>query len=60
MARRAVLRHGGAVVAESDDLVRVLETSRPPTYYLPRTAFADGMLAAVDRPTFCEWKGVAR
>ncbi len=59
MARRAVLRHGGAVVAESDDLVRVLETSHPPTYYLPRTAFTDGMLAAVDRRTFCEWKGVA-
>ena len=59
MDRRAVLRHGGAVVAESDDLVRVLETSHPPTYYLPRTAFTDGMLVPVPERTFCEWKGVA-
>ncbi|MET0191538.1 uncharacterized protein (DUF427 family) [Pseudonocardia sediminis] len=59
MKRHAVLRHAGAVVAESDDLVRVLETSHPPTYYLPRTAFSDGMLAAVERRTFCEWKGIA-
>ncbi|TCK27681.1 DUF427 domain-containing protein [Pseudonocardia endophytica] len=73
MHRRAVLRHAGAVVAESDDLVRVLETSHPPTYYVPRTAFTDGMLVPVEpggrssakptgwgrHSTFCEWKGVA-
>lgn len=57
--RRAVLRHAGVVVASSDDLVRVLETSHPPTYYLPRTAFTEGVLAAVERRTFCEWKGIA-
>jgi uncharacterized protein (DUF427 family) len=45
---------------DTDDLVRVLETSHPPTYYLPRTAFTDGVLRPVERETFCEWKGVAR
>ena len=35
--RRAVLRHGGVVVADTTDLVRILETSHPPTFYLPRT-----------------------
>ena len=57
--RRAVLRHGGVVVADTTDLVRVLETSHPPTFYLPRTAF-DGFLRPVQRTTSCEWKGVAR
>jgi len=57
--RRAVLRHGGVVVADTDDLVRVLETSHPPTYYLPRQAFGSH-LVPVERTTVCEWKGVAR
>ncbi|MFC5136856.1 DUF427 domain-containing protein [Actinomycetospora rhizophila] len=58
--RRAVVTHGGTVVADSDDLVRVLETSHPPTWYLPRTAFADGVLRPAQRRTVCEWKGTAR
>jgi uncharacterized protein (DUF427 family) len=57
--RRAVLRHGGVVVADTADLVRILETSHPPTYYLPRAAFGP-YLVATERTTFCEWKGVAR
>ena len=57
--RRAVLRYGGVVVADTDDLVRVLETSHPPTYYLPRQAFGN-YLVPVERTTVCEWKGVAR
>jgi uncharacterized protein (DUF427 family) len=57
--RRAVLRHGGVVVADTTDLVRILETSHPPTFYLPRAAFAEH-LRPVDRMTFCEWKGAAR
>ena len=31
-----VIRFGGQVVADSRDAVRVLETSHPPVYYLPR------------------------
>ncbi|WP_243417986.1 DUF427 domain-containing protein [Actinomycetospora cinnamomea] len=58
--RRAVVTHAGAVVADTDDVVRVLETSHPPTYYLPRTAFADGVLRPAQRRTVCEWKGTAR
>ncbi len=58
-SRRAVLRYGGVVVADTTDLVRVLETSHPPTFYLPRTAFGE-FLTPVDKTTFCEWKGVAR
>ena len=58
-SRRAVLRYGGVVVADTTDLVRVLETSHPPTFYLPRTAFG-AYLTPADRTTFCEWKGAAR
>ncbi|MDD7927420.1 DUF427 domain-containing protein [Actinomycetospora chibensis] len=58
--RRAVVTHGGTVVADTDDVVRVLETSHPPTWYLPRTAFAEGVLRPARRRTVCEWKGTAR
>ena len=57
--RRAVVRHGGVVVADTTDLVRILETSHPPTFYLPRTAFG-AHLRPAQRTTVCEWKGVAR
>ena len=57
--RRAVLRHGGVVVADTTDLVRILETSHPPTFYLPRSAFGT-YLHPARRTTFCEWKGTAR
>ncbi len=50
---------GGAVVARSAATLRVLETSHPPTYYLPRTAFADGVLRPAAGTSFCEWKGEA-
>ena len=50
---------GGLVVAASDQSWRVLETSHPPTYYLPRAAFADGALRPATGHTWCEWKGQA-
>ncbi|MDD7921357.1 DUF427 domain-containing protein [Actinomycetospora callitridis] len=58
--RRAIVTHGGTVVADTDDVVRVLETSHPPTWYLPRTAFTEGVLRPAQRRTVCEWKGTAR
>jgi uncharacterized protein (DUF427 family) len=52
---------GGTEVLRSDRALRVLETSHPPTYYLPRGAFAGGVLrpARDHRATVCEFKGVA-
>jgi uncharacterized protein (DUF427 family) len=58
--RRVVVTHAGTVVADSDDVVRVLETSHPPTFYLPSAAFTDGVLRPAERRTVCEWKGTAR
>jgi uncharacterized protein (DUF427 family) len=50
---------GGVVVASTTDGWRVLETSHPPTYYLPRAAFLDGALRPAVGSSFCEWKGYA-
>jgi uncharacterized protein (DUF427 family) len=37
-----------------------LETSHPPTYYLPRDAFTEGVLRPAAGASLCEWKGQAR
>jgi uncharacterized protein (DUF427 family) len=58
VARRARIVHGGTLVLDTDDVVRVLETSHPPTYYLPRSEFRVPLLPA-PRLTMCEWKGEA-
>ena len=50
---------GGQVVARTTEALRVLETSHPPTYYLPRSAYAEGVLEPVHGSSFCEWKGHA-
>jgi len=50
---------GGERVASSDGTWRVLETSHPPTYYVPRADFVDGALRPVEGTSFCEWKGEA-
>jgi uncharacterized protein (DUF427 family) len=56
--RRARIVHGGILVLDTEDVVRVLETFHPPTYYLPRAEFRVPLLAA-PRVTVCEWKGEA-
>ena len=50
---------GGEVVARSTRTLRVLETSHPPTYYVPVADFAPGVLRPVNGTTYCEWKGQA-
>lgn len=56
---RIRIRLGGRVIAETTGAVRVLETSHPPVYYLPLSAFADGVLTPVGGATWCEFKGQA-
>jgi len=50
---------GGVEICETSTSWRVLETSHPPTYYLPRHAFLDGALVPAHGRSFCEWKGEA-
>jgi uncharacterized protein (DUF427 family) len=51
---------GGQVIASTTRAWRVLETSHPPTYYLPRDAFTEGVLRPAAGASLCEWKGQAR
>ncbi len=50
---------GAVVVAWTTRALRVLETSHPPTYYLPEASFADGVLRPATGTTYCEFKGTA-
>jgi uncharacterized protein (DUF427 family) len=51
--------HNGVTVVSTNDAVRVLETSHPPTYYLPIADFAEGILEPVSGNSYCEFKGMA-
>ncbi len=50
----------GRALADSTRALRVLETSHPPAYYLPREDVDLTNLHEVSRSTLCEWKGTAR
>jgi uncharacterized protein (DUF427 family) len=56
--RHVVVRFGG-VVAETRSALRVLETSHPPAWYLPRGSFAPGALRPAEGASWCEFKGTA-
>ena len=60
VARRVVIRLGGEVIVDTDDVVRVLETSHPPVYYLPISAFTTSALTPGEGSSYCEFKGGAR
>lgn len=46
-------------LVDTKDALRVLETSHPPTYYIPKRDIAMDYLIANDYQTVCEFKGVA-
>jgi uncharacterized protein (DUF427 family) len=50
---------GGEVIAETRRALRVLETSHPPVYYLPREDVRREVLQAETGATVCEYKGRA-
>lgn len=49
----------GEVIAESSNAKRVLETSHPPTYYIPPADIRTDLFASTDGQSWCEWKGMA-
>ena len=51
---------GGVTIAETQRAVRTLETSHPPSYYIPPGDIAHGVLIPAEDSSFCEWKGHAR
>lgn len=58
--RRITVEFAGVVICDTRSAWRVLETSHPPTYYLPAVEFAPGSLVPAGGSSFCEWKGRAR
>ncbi|MBX7492196.1 DUF427 domain-containing protein [Qipengyuania sp. 1NDW9] len=58
--RHIVIRHQGVTLADTRSAWRTLETSHPPTYYLPPADVATQHLAPNARRSMCEWKGQAR
>lgn len=58
-SERVTVELGGVTVADTSEALRVLETSHPPTYYLPRSAFVDGALQPAFGTSWCEFKGSA-
>jgi uncharacterized protein (DUF427 family) len=55
-----VIAFGGQTIVKTSSAHRVLETSHPPVYYIPREEIAAGALVpAGGRTSFCEWKGSA-
>ncbi len=50
---------GGRTIARSERVLRVLETSHPPVYYLPVDDVEPGVLHPVDHIEVCEFKGLA-
>ncbi len=57
--RHVRIEHRGIVIAETRRPVRTLETSHPPSWYIPPDDVTQRVLRRSDRRSFCEWKGEA-
>jgi uncharacterized protein (DUF427 family) len=51
--------HRGVIIADTHAAIRVLETSQPPAFYLPKTDVAMDLLHTTASRSVCEWKGSA-
>ena len=58
-AARIRVEYRGKLIVDASSAKRVLETSHPPSYYVPPADIAEGVLIASERRSFCEYKGVA-
>lgn len=56
---RIVIEHAGQIIADTQGSVRTLETSHPPSYYIPPADIAPGVLRRAAGTSLCEWKGAA-
>ena len=57
--RRVVVTFAGVTIADTSRAVRILETSHPPTFYLPLDDVRRDLLRPAEGASFCEWKGAA-
>ena len=59
VAKRLRVVFAGRTIADTTDAWRVLETSHPPVYYLPRWSIDGSALVPAAGSSFCEFKGRA-
>lgn len=58
-AARILIEHRGVIVADTRASIRTIETSHPPSYYIPPADIAPAVLRRAPGSSFCEWKGTA-
>ena len=58
--REVVVQWGGVEIARTRRAVRVLETSHPPSFYLPWADVARQFFETAAGSSHCEWKGPAQ
>lgn len=56
---RVTIEHRGRRLVDTTRAVRLLETSHPPTYYVPPADVLPGLLRRAGGGSVCEWKGQA-
>ena len=59
VAARVRIVFAGLEIAATDAAWRVMETTHPPSYYLPRGSFSQCELVRAAGGSLCEWKGRA-
>ncbi len=58
--KHVVVTLGGVVIIDTRSALRVLETSHPPSWYLPITDVLAQAVQPATGNSYCEWKGVAQ
>ncbi len=56
---RIRVEFNGETIADTTNAYRLLETSHPPTYYIPRSSLKTEFLKPNPQRSFCEFKGSA-
>jgi uncharacterized protein (DUF427 family) len=60
VSRHIQIIFNGELIADTRRAYRVLETSHPPTYYIPPDDIQMRFLQPAEGQSLCEWKGQAR
>ena len=58
-SKRIRVVFNGVTIADTTRAIRVLETSHPPSYYVPLDDVQQGYLTRTNQRTYCEFKGAA-
>jgi uncharacterized protein (DUF427 family) len=58
-SKRIQVQLNGLWLADTQNAMRVLETSHPPVYYIPDQDLQHQYLHQVAQTSYCEWKGQA-